>query len=368
VLPISRNRNIFEERNIPLHAAIQSLAVANPPAYIHQKKAFDFFDNHLQLAGEERELYRRLLLEGPIKGRYIGVDRYEESCESSPGKLTERFLKYGTLIAAEAAGKALSQAGSGAGDIGALVVNTCTGYLCPGLSSYLIEELKLPPSVKVFDLMGMGCGAAVPNLECAAGVLAQGRVDRVLSISVEICSATAFMAPEPDLIVSNCIFADGASAAVLSPSREGKGLATIEDFESGIFPQYRDHLRYRTETDGRLRNVLSQRVPIIGSKVISSVAERLLTRHRLDVGDIKWWAVHAGGTSVLQNVEKKLSLPPSALQYSYEIFQHYGNMSSPTLMFALEKILRCGKPKPGDKGLLLGFGAGFSGFAALVSF
>jgi predicted naringenin-chalcone synthase len=351
-----------------LHAAIQSLAVANPPLYIHQKEAFDFFDGHLQLAGEERELYRRLLLEGPIRGRHIGVDRYEESCETSPGKLTERFQKFATLIAAEAARKALNQAGSDADEIGALVVNTCTGYLCPGLSSYLVEELGLPPSVKIFDLMGMGCGAAVPNLECASGLLAQGGVDQVLSISVEICSATAYMGPDPDLIVSNCIFADGAAATVLSPSLPGKYLAKIEGFESGIFPEYREHLRYRTEMDGRLRNVLSRRVPVIGSRVIATVAERLLSRHHLNVADIKWWAVHAGGTSVLENVEKKLSLPPSALQYSYEVFQHYGNMSSPTLMFALEKILRCGKPQKGEKGLLLGFGAGFTGFGALVSF
>ena len=349
-------------------AAIQSLAVANPPAYIHQKKAFDFFDNHLQLAEEERELYRRLLLEGPIQGRHIGVDRYEESCEASPGKLTERFQKFAIRIAAEAARNAMAQAGSEPGAIGALIVNTCTGYLCPGLSSYLVEELNLPKSVKVFDLMGMGCGAAVPNLECAAGILANGGADQVLSISVEICSATAYMAPEPDLIVSNCIFADGAAAAVLSPSRSGKGLATIEDFESGIFPEYREHLRYRTERDGRLRNVLSRKVPIIGSKVISTVAERLLSRHQLSVEDIKWWAVHAGGKSVLQNVEKKLSLPPSALRHSFEVFQHYGNMSSPTLLFVLERILRCGKPQEGEKGLLLGFGAGFSGFGALVTF
>jgi len=351
-----------------LHAAIQSLAVANPPAYIRQREAFDFFDRHLQLEGTERELYRRLLLEGPILGRHIGVDRYEESCELSPGKLTERFQKFATEIAAEAARKALEQSGRNTGEIGALVVNTCTGYLCPGLSSYLVEKLGLPRTVKVFDIMGMGCGAAVPNLECAAGILAQGSVGQVLSIAVEICSATAYMGPETELIVSNCIFADGAAAAVLGHPRQGKNLAKIVDFESGVFPEYRDHLRYRTASDGRLRNVLSQRVPALGSKVISSVAMRLLGRHGLDVNDIRWWAVHAGGTRVLEKLEKNLSLPPSALQYSYDIFCNYGNMSSPTLLFVLDKIFRCGKPQAGDKGLLLGFGAGFSGFGALLAF
>ncbi|MFZ2041545.1 MAG: 3-oxoacyl-ACP synthase, partial [Desulfobacterales bacterium] len=245
---------------------IQALATANPPWYATQKEAFDYFDSHLDLAAGERELFRRILLEGPVRGRYLGIDRPEEILETDPDRLVARFRKFGTRIAVLAARAAMAQAGCAPADIGGVVVNTCTGYLCPGLSSYVTEDLGLDPCVKVMDLMGMGCGAALPNLECAAGIVARGIGKPILSIAVEVCSATIFLGAEPDLVVSNCIFGDGASAAVVTAGgNDGNGaaggLAQLVDFESGVFPAHREHLRYRTE-HGRLRNVLSRRVPV----------------------------------------------------------------------------------------------------------
>ena len=101
----------------------------------------------------------------------------------------------------------------------------------------------------------MGFGAAVPNLEAAAGMLARSGEGPVLSVAVEICTATIFTGHEPELVVSNSIFGDGAAAAVLDLPREGHsgGLAQIVDFAAGLFPRYREDLRYRTE-GGCLRN------------------------------------------------------------------------------------------------------------------
>lgn len=351
---------------------IQALATANPPWYATQKEAFDYFDSHLDLAAGERELFRRILLEGPVRGRYLGIDRPEEILETDPDRLVARFRKFGTRIAVLAARAAMAQAGCAPADIGGVVVNTCTGYLCPGLSSYVTEDLGLDPCVKVMDLMGMGCGAALPNLECAAGIVARGIGKPILSIAVEVCSATIFLGAEPDLVVSNCIFGDGASAAVVTDGgNDGNGaaggLAQLVDFESGVFPAHREHLQYRTE-HGRLRNVLSRRVPVLGANAIMQVTERLLGRNALAPDRIDWWAVHAGGTSVLKQVGKKLGLNDDALRFSYDVFHEYGNMSSPTVMFVLRKIIAEGRPKPGDNGLLLSFGAGFTAFAALVVF
>ena len=353
---------------------IQALATATPPLYVTQREAFAFFDAQLAMAPEERELFRRILLDGPVRGRYIGMDHPEEALETDPDRLVARFGKFGRLMAAVAARAAMTQAGCAPADIGGVVVNTCTGYLCPGLSSYVAEDLGLDPGVKVMDLMGMGCGAALPNLECAAGIVARGAAKPILSIAVEVCSATIFLGAEPDLIVSNCIFGDGASAALVNGDGHdgdarpaGDGLVQILDFESGIFPAHREQLRYRTE-QGRLRNVLSPRVPVLGAMTIMHVVERLLTRNGLSPDRIAWWAVHAGGTAVLKQVGKKLGLNDEALRFSHEVFREYGNMSSPTVMFVLKKIIDQGRPKPGEPGLLLSFGAGFAAFGALVVF
>ncbi|RPJ12241.1 MAG: 3-oxoacyl-ACP synthase, partial [Deltaproteobacteria bacterium] len=207
------------------------------------------------------------------------------------------------------------------------------------------------------------------NLEAAAGMLVRSGEGPVLSLAVEICSATIFPGHEPELVVSNSIFGDGAAAAVLDLSRKGaqNGLAKMVDFAAGLCPRYREDLRYRTES-GRLRNHLSRRVPVIGARTVTEVASGLLDRHGLSRNDIAWWAVHPGGTVVLAQVAKKLELADHALRFSYSIFENYGNMSSPSVLFVLREILDSGRPQPGQKGMLLAFGAGFSAFAALIEF
>ena len=139
------------------------------------------------------------------------------------------------------------------------------------------------------------------------------------------------------------------------------------DFASGVYPQYRAHLHYRQE-GGRLRNVLSIRVPKIGAKTVAEVLARLLARRHLAQSDIAWWAVHAGGTAVLDQVGRDLGLPEAALRFSLDVFHTYGNMSSPSVLFALKQLIDEGHPRRGDLGVLLTFGAGFSAFAALVEF
>jgi len=349
--------------------SLQALATANPPFYTTQKDAYEFFSAKFDLDPATDQLYRRLLLASPIRGRFIGIDKMSDAGETDSDRLNVRFLKYARRTAAAASRKAMDQANLSARDIGGLVINTCTGYLCPGLTSFLAEDLGLGADIRTLDIAGMGCGGALPNLQAASGLLALDAERPILSIAVEICSATLFMGPDPALIVSNSIFGDGASAAVLQsgPAADRESLLRILDFASGIYPQYRDQLHYRQE-GGRLRNVLSVKVPITGAKTARKVLNRLLARHHLEQKDIQWWAVHAGGTGVLDKVGQDLGLDEKDLRYSLEVFRTYGNMSSPSVMFALRQVLDQGRPKAGDKGILLSFGAGFSAFAALVEF
>jgi predicted naringenin-chalcone synthase len=346
-----------------MRAVIRSIATANPPLHITQAEAFASIESLFDLAPEERELYRRLLLEGTIQGRYVGMHDLREIADDDRDRAHERFLEFGRATAVEAATETLRAARVNPADICALVTNTCTGYLCPGMSSYLVEDLGLSESTRVFDLMGMGCGGALPNLDCAVGALRHG--GPVLSVSFEVCSATLMMGNSPDLIVSNSIFGDGAAAVLLD--REGPGLLRIIDFESGIAPKHREALRYRWE-EGRLRNVLNRRVPAIGAREIHKVAMRLLHRNGLDVDHIKHWAVHAGGTVVLDRVAEVFGLEEEHLAASREIFCEYGNMSSPSVLFSLRRIIDTQNPQPGDVGILLSFGAGFTAFAALIAF
>ena len=348
---------------------LRGLGTATPPLYTTQEETYAFFTESFDLKPNEQDLYRRLLLDGKIKGRYLGMDAKTDVLDSDPDRRLARFLKFSRSTAVEAAHRALAEAGVAPAEIKGLIVNTCTGYLCPGLTSYLAEDLGLGRSIRFQDLMGMGCGAAIPNLEAAAGMLARSGEGPVLSVAVEICTATMFSSHEPELVVSNSIFGDGAAAAVLDLVPDGHvgGLACMVDFASGLFPQYREELRYRTD-GGRLRNYLTKRVPVIGARTVGEVASRLLDRHGLTRSDIDWWAVHPGGTVVLAQVAKELKLADESLGFSYHVFENYGNMSSPSVLFVLREILDSGRPRPGQKGMLLAFGAGFSAFAALLEF
>jgi predicted naringenin-chalcone synthase len=348
-----------------MNAFITSLATATPDRRLSQRYAFDFLESHFSLEPAERDLYRRILLEGPIQTRCIAVDYDEQLCSVDPDEQIARFLDQAVKLAATAARRAMESAPLRAGDVGGLVVNTCTGYLCPGLSSYVAEALGLPRSVKVFDLMGMGCGAAVPNLQCAAGLLPQLTGQSVLSIAVEVCSATLFMGSEPDLVVSNSIFGDGAAACMLSSSHNGSPAIQLIDFETTLLPRYREHLRYRTD-GGRLRNTLSRKVPAIGASAISQTVSRLLARRRMQCDQVDFWAVHPGGSAVLDAVQHRIGLPDQALAHSRAVLRDYGNMSSPSVLFVLNEHLSHSDLKAGQKGLLLSFGAGFTAFAALV--
>jgi predicted naringenin-chalcone synthase len=226
----------------------------------------------------------------------------------------------------------------------------------------------------------MGCGGAIPNLEAACRMIQSGAKKTALCLSVEICSATFFLGPDPDLIVSNSIFADGASATIVQAGGDRpqvartsglqpptSGLLRFIDFESATLPKYREQLRYKSQ-GGRLRNVLTRNVPVIGAKAVAQVVRRLLDRHSLTQEAIDWWVVHPGGTQVLNAVQRQIGLAPEKLRFSYEVFRNYGNMSSPSVLFVLDKILREARPTPGSTGLLLSFGAGFTAFASLIEF
>lgn len=346
---------------------ISGIGTACPELYMKQEEVLAFYKKHDLMPANQRALYEDLLVDGPIQGRYFGMNRPTDVIDEGTDAKNQRYLTQGRKLAGEASISALKEAGVSPGDIGGLVVNSCTGYLCPGLTSYLVQDLGFSPYIKVVDLMGMGCGSALPNLECGCGMLERNGGKPVLCVAVEVCSATHFIDDDPGLTVSNCIFGDGAAAVVIKDNAERDGdqaAPAIVDFETGIFPEYREELRYKSD-GGHLRNSLSPRVPVTGGKCLKKVTSRLLTKHNLEVSDIGWWAVHAGGKSVLDQVAKNFDLRKNELAASRDIFAKYGNMSSPTALFVFRELLN--RNAVAGPGLLLAFGAGFTAFAALLS-
>ena len=299
-----------------------------------------------------------------IEARRLAVAKLDEVFTIDPGTLGRRFLEHAPALASAAATRALAAAGLAPAEIGAVVVSTCTGYLCPGLSGYVVERLGLRADVQAFDLVGQGCAAALPNLQMARALLASGAAEHVLSVCVEVSSAAMYLDDDPGVLISACLFGDGAGAAVLS-RRPDPQRRRIEwkDTASLMEPAQRNALMFE-QRDGMLRNILTREVPVLAAAHAHRVLETVLERAGLHGDDIAVWAMHAGGRDVLLALQRRFELDGDAFRYSAAMLREYGNLSSAFVYFVLEAALA--DAAPDGWWWLSAFGAGFSCHGALL--
>jgi alkylresorcinol/alkylpyrone synthase len=299
-----------------------------------------------------------------IEARRLAVDTLADVFTIDPDTLAARFQQHAPTLATQAASRALAAAGLQPGDIDALVVSTCTGYVCPGLSGHVVERLGLRHDVGAFDLVGQGCAAALPNLQLCRALLADGSRDNVLSICVEVSSAAMYLDDDPGVLISACLFGDGAGAAVLS-RQPGAAGRTVEwtDSTSLIEPRERRALMFETR-QGMLRNILTRAVPTLAADYAAQVLATVLGRAGLVPADIGQWIMHAGGRDVLQALQAQLELQPGDLRYSAAMLREYGNLSSAFVYFVLDAALA--DHAAGGWWWLSSFGAGFSCHGALL--
>jgi alkylresorcinol/alkylpyrone synthase len=317
-----------------------------------------------ELTPRSRAILKKVLTGSKgIATRHLALADLREAFELNPDALQARFATHAPRLAAEAAGKALQDAARSPSEVDGVVISTCTGYLCPGLTSYVGELLGLSPDVVALDLVGQGCGAALPNLATGEALLRSGRCACVLSICVEVCSAAFYLDNDPGVLISACLFGDGAGAAVLT--REGGGKRRVEWKLSGsqCNPLNRDLLRFE-HRNGMLRNRLAPEVPQLAAEQVGQVMDQVLGRARIDRKAVKGWVFHPGGRDVLMALRQRLNLSEQDLRWSAAVLKEYGNLSSASVYFVLQSALSDSVP-PGYW-WLSSFGAGFSGHGALL--
>lgn len=258
--------------------------------------------------------------------------------------LNQYFEKQAPELASAALRKALADAGIDAGELDALFLCTCTGYLCPGVTSHVAEQVGLSPDTYLQDLVGLGCGAAIPTLRSAHGFLAAHPEAKVATIAVEVCSAAFYIDDDPGVLISLCLFGDGASASIWSGRGEGW---QIGNFHTVHEPAQREKIRF-VSADGRLKNQLHRSVPGVAAEAVAGLYEKRST-------DPDRLLAHSGGREVIEAIEQRLDC---ALPETRAVLSECGNLSSPAVMFAVEKALADDR---GDKRWwLTAFGAGFA--------
>lgn len=299
-----------------------------------------------------------------IETRHLAIDSLEEVFQVDPDTLHRRYVANAPVLGSEAADRAIAAAGLQLADMDAIVVSSCTGYLCPALSGYVVERLGLRPDIKAYDLVGQGCAAALPNWQLAEALLATGQHRHVLSVCVEVCSAAMYLDNDPGVLISACLFGDGAGAAVLS-AKAMPNRRCLEWKHSGSLmnTDERDALRFEQQ-QGMLRNILTRRVPRLAAEHAKQVLATLLGKAGLRQQDITGWIMHAGGRDVLLALEKELAVDAQDFGYSASMLYHYGNLSSAFVYFVLQAALR--DEAPGGWWYMSSFGAGFSCHGALL--
>ena len=344
------------------------IGAAAPPHRYIQREGWDAVQKVAQfqeLEPRSRAILKKVLCsDNGIAARHLSLESLSEAFNPNPDILQARFARHAPALALEAAKRALNDANCQTGEMDAILISTCTGYLCPGLTSYVSEQLGLRPDVFALDLVGQGCGAALPNLRAAESILTAGRAQKVLSVCVEICSAAFFLDDDPGVLISACLFGDGAGAAILSnkplPERrrvEWKFAATH------LAPDKRDILRF-SHKNGMLRNILLPEVPRVAGEEVARLLASSLEAAGIKRPQITGWILHTGGRDVLLALREKLGLTEADVRHSTAILHEFGNISSPTVYFVLEAALK--DVMPGGLWWMSAFGAGFSCHGAFL--
>lgn len=352
----------------PSSMYFRGVGTATPPARYTKAECLDAFEQsdwYGRLDARAHFVARTVLQrDNGIEARRLAVGSLAEVFTIDPNTLSQRFLAHAPALAADAGQRALADAGLAPGDIGALVVSTCTGYLCPGLSGHVIERLGLGRDVQGFDLVGQGCAAALPNFSLGRALLGSGACEHVLSICVEVSSAAMYLDNDPGVLISACLFGDGAGAAVLSrQARPGARRIEWVDSTTRTDPGQRKALMFE-QRDGMLRNNLTRAVPGLAAQAAHEVLDTVLGRAGLQTTDLRAWILHAGGRDVLLAVEREVGLDPQALRHSAAMLREYGNLSSAFVYFVLQAALA--DDVADGWWWLSSFGAGFSCHGALL--
>jgi predicted naringenin-chalcone synthase len=270
------------------------------------------------------------------------------------------FREQAIPLAVRASCTALERAGVRARAITHLVTVCCTGFAAPGIDVQLIKQLGLADTVERIQVGFMGCHGAINGLRVAQALAGAHAEAHILLCAVELCSHHYHYGWDPKKIVANALFGDGAAAVV------GRVSATSEAWRvaatgSCLFPDCEYAMTW-TIGDHGFDMTLSSKVPALLEANVRSWFVAWLAGEGLTIATVASWAIHPGGPRILDAVEKALGLEADATAVSREVLAEHGNMSSPTVLFVVDRLRQLQAPRPC---VALGFGPGLVAEAVL---
>ncbi len=289
-------------------------------------------------------------------------------------RITQEYREHAVRLGGEAACAALTAAGLRPADIDLFITVSCTGVMIPSVDAHLINQLGFRSNVRRLPITELGCAAGAAALAHAWQYLGAFPEGRVLALAIELPTLTF---QRQDLsqanLISCSLFGDGAAAAVITGEAGSGGPHSgapdsgprILGAETFLFPESIDAMGFDLRETG-FHIILAREVPELIRSRIRELVAGFLGRNGLTERDIAAWVLHPGGQKLLSFVEQELELPPEQTEPSWAVLRDYGNLSSASVLFVLERWLTERRVAPGAYGLLAGFGPGFSAELVLL--
>ena len=340
------------------------------PEYQHkQEDILDFMQRVYALNEGDRRRLRFLYRQGGIDTRYSVIPDYSLPAAAwqfySPSENLEPFprleqrMKWYQQHAAQISLKAINKCVENfTGNITHLITVSCTGMSAPGLDLELLELLELPPTTFRTSINFMGCYAAIHALKIADAFCRTDKNANVLIVCTELCTLHFQKELTIDNMTSSMLFSDGAAAVLITGNNESKGLS-IDHFYSTVAVKGKKDMAWELSSRGFLMT-LSGYIPELIQEDFNSLVTNAVAAAGLRKEDITHWCIHPGGKKILEAVHKSLEFTNGQLQNCYTVLKEYGNMSSPTVLFVLEKIMQELKTKNQGKIFGAAFGPGIS--------
>jgi predicted naringenin-chalcone synthase len=348
--------------------AILALATGVPEARYSQNDIAEYFIALQSKETRRARAMRAIFARAGVGFRHMMVGEEFYKQPRSTQERNDLYMPEAVALGERTIRRGLEAAGVSVDEIDDFIVISCTGITVPGLDLNLAARMGMRHDLQRTCILGMGCYAAFPGLlRAGQSVIAQpGRLALVLAL--ELCSLHMQMEDSAENVVSSALFSDGAAMALVGDEKHNTQNACAPRLlRSATFSDYGtlDHMTFNL-TDQGFRMYLSSYVPDLLAAQIEAFVDGLLAKANLDYHDVRFWGIHPGSTKIVDYVQSKLRLTDAQVEFSHQVLHEYGNMSSPTILFVLDRIQQCGQPSPGDYGVLLAFGPGLTMEGLLV--
>ena len=342
-------------------ASLLSLATALPPQVVEQHEAKA---RAREAFGGKKALFDRLagvFDNAGIARRHIVAPQDWYMASHGWHDRNELYLEAAQSLFIEAATAAIGQAGLDPDEIDGVVTVSTTGIATPSLEARVGPQLGLRDDVRRVPVFGLGCAGGVSGLATASRLAVAEPGSKWLMVTIETCSISIRLdSDDPAAVVATALFGDGAAAAVVAGGEHS--LARIAGSAEKLWPDTRRIMGWDVEDPG-LSVVFDRAIPPFIEENLAQVVDEMCAKLGISRDEIDRFCCHPGGVKVIDAIEKALNLNQGALNLEREVLHDYGNMSAPTVLFILERLLKQGIP---DRVLMMAFGPGFTAAGLLL--